>query len=96
MNYVILSMIIFSIGIYGLLTKRDFIKVIVSVELIAGAASMDFVLLSTEVNKEIGQAFKILALSVDTCVSGVILALLIAIYKKWGTVDVRDISPPKE
>ncbi len=96
MNYVILSVIIFAIGIYGLLTKRDLIKVLISIELIAGAASMDFVLLSTEMNVELGQVFKILALSVDACVSGVILLLLIAIHQKWGEVDVRDISRPRE
>jgi NADH:ubiquinone oxidoreductase subunit K len=38
----------------------------------------------------------ILALSVDTCVNGVLLALLIGVHKKWGTTDVRDISKSEE
>jgi NADH:ubiquinone oxidoreductase subunit K len=89
-------MTLLAIGIYCLLTKRDLIKIVVSSELIAIASSMNFILLASQANRELAQVLMILALSVDTCVNGVLLALLIGVHKKWGTTDVRDISKSEE
>jgi NADH:ubiquinone oxidoreductase subunit K len=91
MNYVALSLILLAIGIYGLLTKRHLLKVFVSVELIATAATMNFVMLVPSLGKGLGEAFLILAFSTDTCVSGVILALLVIVHKKYGTSDIGDL-----
>jgi NADH:ubiquinone oxidoreductase subunit K len=91
-NYVILSMTLLAIGIYGLLTRHHLLKVLMSIELIATAASMNFVLLASSVNKAMGQAFLILAFSTDTCVTGIVLALLIIVSKKYGTSDIRKLA----
>ena len=91
MDYVILSLVLLSIGIYGLLTKRHLLKVFVSVELIATAATLNFVMLVPSLGKGLGEAFLILAFSTDTCVSGVILGLLVVVHKKYGTSDVGDL-----
>ena len=91
MDYIILSLILLSIGIYGLLTKRDLLKVFISVELIATAATLNFVMLVPSLGKGLGEAFLILAFSTDTCVSGVILALLVVVHKKYGTSDIGDL-----
>jgi len=80
------------IGIYGLLTKQRLLKILISIELIATAASMNFVLLASSLNKTMGQAFLILAFSTDTCVTGIVLALLILISKKYGTADIRKLA----
>ena len=91
-NYVILSMTLLAIGIYGLLTKHHLLKVLISIELIANAASMNFVLLAASLNKAMGEAFLILAFSTDTCVTGIVLALLITVSKKYGTSDIRKLA----
>ncbi len=91
MDYVVLSMTLLAIGIYGLLTKRHLLKVLISVELIATAASMNFVLLASSLNKALGEAFLILAFSTDTCVTAIILALLVIASKKYGTCDIRKL-----
>jgi NADH-quinone oxidoreductase subunit K len=88
MDFVILSFIMLAIGIYGLLTKRHLLKVFVSVELIATAATLNFVMLASSLGKGLGEAFLILAFSTDTAVSAVILALLVVVHKKYGTSDV--------
>ncbi|MDH5783437.1 MAG: NADH-quinone oxidoreductase subunit K [Candidatus Bathyarchaeota archaeon] len=92
MDYVILSMTLLAIGIYGLLTKRHLLKVLVSVELIATAASMNFVLLASSLNKALGEAFLILAFSTDTCVTAIVLGLLVIASKKYGTCDIRKLA----
>jgi NADH:ubiquinone oxidoreductase subunit K len=91
MDYVILSLILLAIGIYGLLTKRHLLKVFVSVELIATAATLNFVMLASSVGKGLGEAFLILAFSTDTCVSAVILALLVVVHRKYGTSDIGEL-----
>jgi NADH:ubiquinone oxidoreductase subunit K len=91
-NYLILSMTLLIIGIYGLLTKQRLLKILISIELIATAASMNFVLLASSLDKAMGQAFLILAFSTDTCVTGIVLALLIIISKKYGTADIRKLA----
>ena len=96
MDYVILSLILLSIGIYGLLTKRHLLKVFISVELIATAATLNFVMLVPALSKGLGEAFLILAFSTDTCVSGVILALLVVVHKKYGTSDIGDLVKIEE
>jgi NADH:ubiquinone oxidoreductase subunit K len=89
MDFVILSLVMLSIGIYGLLTNRQLLKVFISVELIATAATLNFVMLVT--GQGLGQAFLVLAFSTDTAVSGVILALLVIVSKKYGTSDIGKI-----
>ncbi|MCW4005840.1 MAG: NADH-quinone oxidoreductase subunit K [Candidatus Bathyarchaeota archaeon] len=95
MDFVILSMIMLAIGIYGLLTKRHLLKVFMSIELIATGATLNFVMLASSMSKDIGQAFLILAFSTDTAVSAVILALLVVVSKKYGTSDISKIVPPE-
>ena len=91
MDFVILSLVMLSIGIYGLLTKRHLLKVFISIELIATGATLNFVTLASAMGKGLGEAFLVLAFSTDTAVSAVILALLVIISKKYGTRDISDL-----
>lgn len=91
MDFVILSLVMLSIGIYGLLTNRHLLKVFISIELIATAATLNFVMLSSAMGIGLGQAFLVLAFSTDTAVSAVILALLVIVSKKYGTTDISQI-----
>lgn len=91
MDFVILSLIMLAIGIYGLLTKRHLLKVFVSVELIATAATLNFVMLASPAGKAVGEAFLVLAFSTDTAVSAVILALFVIVHKKYGISDVSEL-----
>ncbi len=79
------------IGIYGLLTKRDLLKVFISVELIALGATLNFVLLASSMGLGLGETFLVLAFSTDTAVSGVILALLVIVSRKYGTRDIGEL-----
>lgn len=91
MDFVILSLALLAIGVYGLLTKRDLLKVFISVELIATAGTLNFVMLASQAGKAIGEAFLVLAFSTDTAVSAVILALLVIVHKKYGISDIGEL-----
>ena len=96
MDFVILSLVMLGFGIYGLLTNRQLLKVFISVELIATAATLNFVMLASSMNQGLGQAFLILAFSTDTAVSAVILALLVVVSKKYGTSNLAEIIKMQE
>ena len=96
MDYIILSVTILAIGIVGLVTKHDLIKMLIAIEMITAAATMNFVVFGSLMNDSLGQAFSILALSVDACVTAVALALAITIFKKLNIRDVRDLSEQNE
>ena len=91
MDFVILSLVLLAIGVYGLLTKRHLLKIFVSVELIATAATLNFVMLASSAGIGIGEAFLVLAFSTDTAVSAVILALLVIVHKKYGVSDIGEL-----
>jgi len=78
MDYVILSIVILGIGVYGLLTNRQLIKVFISIELIAVGATLNFVMLTSTAGQGLGQAF-------------LILALLVIVSKKYGTSNINKI-----
>jgi NADH:ubiquinone oxidoreductase subunit K len=90
-DFVILSIVLLAIGVYGLLTQHHLLKVFISIELVATAATINFVMLASSASRGVGEAFLILAFSTDTCVSAVILALLVIVTKKYGTSDISKI-----
>jgi NADH:ubiquinone oxidoreductase subunit K len=96
MDYIILSVTILAIGIIGLVAKHDLIKMLIAVEMITAAATMNFVVFSSFMQDSLGQAFSIVILSVDASVTAVALALAVAIYRKLKISDVRDLSELNE
>jgi NADH-quinone oxidoreductase subunit K len=78
-----------SIGIYGLLTNRNLIKVFIALELIAIAATLNFIMFA--LGQPIGEALMIIAFATDTAVSAVILAVLVILSRKYGISDISKI-----
>jgi len=94
-EYIILSMLLLAIGIYGLLTKRNLLKMLVSIEIIAAAASMNFVVFASVAGDTLGQAFLMLALSVDTAMTAIVIALVLVAYRELRVLDIWDLSKLK-
>ncbi|MFX1318179.1 MAG: NADH-quinone oxidoreductase subunit NuoK [Promethearchaeota archaeon] len=92
MDYLILSVVLMGIGIYGLLSKYQFLKTVISIELITNAATMNFVLFASSILKPLGEAIFILAFSTDACISAIVLVLLVSISRKYGTCDIRELA----
>lgn len=96
MFYIGLSFAVLAIGIYGLITRESLIKILISIELIASAATINFVVFSSMSQDPLGEAFMILAMTVDTSLTGVGLALAMAIRRRIGTGSVRDLVELRE
>jgi len=91
LEHIVLSLTLLMIGMYGLITKRDLLKTLISIELIAAAASMNFVMFSSIVGDQLGQAFFILMLSVDTSMTAIVIALVLVSYRELKVSDAMEL-----
>lgn len=92
-----LAAFLFCIGLYGALTKRNLIIVLVSVELMLNAANINLVVFSRlgiAPNLD-GQVFSLFAITVAAAELGVGLALLLAIFRLRKTSEVKDLNTLK-
>ena len=92
--FLIISAILFGIGIYGVLTKRHLIHVLLSVELILNAVLINLVAFSsfTTPDKITGQMFAVFVIVVAACEVGVGLAIILSVYRKKRTVDINNVN----
>ena len=86
-----LSAALFSIGVVGVLTRRNAIIVFMCVELMLNAVNLSFVALS-RVYGATGQVFVIFVMTVAAAEAAVGLAIIIAMFRHKQTVDLKNIN----
>ena len=89
-SYLVLAAILFCIGLYGVLTKRNAVIVLLSIELMLSAANINFVAFSKYglYANVTGQVFSLFAIAVAAAEAAVGIAILIALYRRRGTVEM--------
>ena len=90
--YVILSSILFTIGAVGVLIRRNLIILLLSIELMFNAASINFVAFSHYFLDVSGQVFVVFVLTIAAAEVAVGLAIVIALYRSRGTVNVEEFN----
>ena len=87
-HYFVLSAMLFVIGAYGIIARRNLIVVLMSLELMLNSANLAFVAFSRAYNDMTGQVFMIMSITVAATEVAVGLALVVAVYAHRGTLDV--------
>ena len=82
----LLSHALFSLGIYGILTRRNAIGLLLSIELILNAAALNFVLFGRAFGQVQGQAFALFIIALAGCEAVVGLAIIINLSRSAQTV----------
>ena len=90
--YVILSTLLFTIGVVGVLIRRNLIIILLSIELMFNAANINFVAASHYFQAIAGQVFVFFVLTVAAAEVAIGLAIIIALYRNRSTINVEDIS----
>jgi NADH:ubiquinone oxidoreductase subunit K len=93
--YVLLSAALFSLGIYGVLTRRNAIGLLLSVELMANAVNINLVAFSRHHGGAAGQVFALFAIALTVAEVVVGLALVILLYRSQKDVAVDAASALK-
>jgi NADH-quinone oxidoreductase subunit K len=95
-NYVVgLSAILFTLGVLGVLIRRNAILVFMSVELMLNSANLAFIAYARQAQAMSGQVFVFFVIAVAAAEVAVGLALIVTIFKTKRTVDVDQISALK-
>ncbi len=93
-HYLVLAALLFCIGLYGIITSRNAVRVLMSIELAFAGVSINLVALSNYVTPAAltGQIFTIFIMTVSAAEAGVALAIIFNIYKNFKTVDMDKIN----
>lgn len=96
-TYLLLALMLFSLGLYGALTKRNAVAVLFSIELMLNAVNINLVAFAKYgVNPNItGQVFSLFSITVAAAEVAVGLAILIALYRNRATVNVDEYDTMK-
>lgn len=92
-HFLLISAVLFSLGIYAVLTRRNAIMVLMGIELILNSANINFLAFSRFGNMNIeGQMAAIFVIILAAAEAAIALAIVLNIYKRFHSVNVDEIS----
>jgi NADH-quinone oxidoreductase subunit K len=90
--YILLSAVLFSIGVLGVLVRRNPLVIFMSIELMLNAANLAFVAFARTFNDLSGQIFVFFVIAVAAAEVAVGLALIVSIFKSRHSINVDEMS----
>ena len=91
-HYVLLSAVIFAIGLFGVVTRKNAVIVLMGLELMLNGANLAFVAFSRHHGNLQGQVFTFFVIAVAAAEAAVALAILIALFRLKGSVTLDDAT----
>jgi len=92
-----LSAFLFSVGVYGVLARKNVLVVLMSLELMLNAVNLALVAfgrayaLTNPESAHTGQVFALMVIAVAAAEAAIGLAIVLLIWRRWQTIDVRDL-----
>ena len=90
--FLVLSTLLFSIGVYGVLARQNAVLVLLSIELMLNAVNINLIAFSALITDIAGQIFALFVIAVAAAEVGVGLAIVILIFRNRQSVDVDEMS----
>lgn len=96
--FLIVSLIMFFAGIYGFFTRKNMIMMLISIELILNSVDMNFAVFNRYLypGEMEGLFFALFAIAVSACETAVAIAIVINVYRRFGSAEVNNIQQMKE
>jgi NADH-quinone oxidoreductase subunit K len=91
-HVLVVSLLLFAIGIVGVLTRRNAIIILMSIELIMNAANLNLVAFSRQLNQINGQVFGVFTIAIAAGEVAVGLAVVLAMYRNRDSIHVDDVQ----
>jgi len=89
-DFVIVSIALLGIGIYGLSVKRNAIRMLFAIEIIINAANLNLVAFARFIPNSAGQTLALFSISIAAAEVAVGLALIIVAYRMYQNIDIAD------
>ena len=91
-NFLLLGAVLFSIGVFGVIARRNAVMVLMSIELILNAVNINLIALSSQLQNLAGQVFVVFVIAVAAAEAAVGLGVVIAFYRNKETVNIDEMS----
>jgi NADH:ubiquinone oxidoreductase subunit K len=95
--FLILATVMFFAGVYGFLTRRNLITILMSVELILNSVNINFMAFNRYLypHKLEGMFFSLFIIAVAASEAAVAIAIIINIYRRFASINVEDVNEMK-
>ena len=96
-SFLVISTLMFFIGIYGFLTRRNLITMLMSIELILNSVNINFVVFNRFLypNQLQGHFFSLIVIAVAASEAAVAIAIILNIYRNFKSIDVENLDQMK-
>jgi NADH-quinone oxidoreductase subunit K len=91
-HVILLSALLFAIGVIGVVTRRNLIVILMSIELMLNAVNLAFVAFARQWGDTVGHVFVLMVIVVAAAEVTVGLGIVIALFRNRETVNVEDVS----
>ena len=91
-HYLVLSASLLLIGTIGVLTRRNIVIILMSIELILNAVNINLIAFSAQLHDAIGQVFAIFVIAVAAAEAAVGLGIILAFYRNKETVNIDEMN----
>lgn len=93
--YLILSAVLFTLGVAGFLFRRNIITVFMSIELMLNAVNLTFIAFSNYLKQVDGQIFTFFVMVVAAAEAAVGLAIILTVFKNRATLEIDEVASMK-
>ena len=90
-RYLLLSALLFALGLFGVVTRRNAIGMLMGIELMLNAANINFVAFSRTVGGLDGQIFALIVIALAASEAAVGLAIILRLYRNLHTVNAAEV-----
>ena len=94
-NFLLLSAVLFSIGVFGVIARRNAVMVLMSVELVLNSVNLNLVAFSLMNDTIDGQVFALFVIAVAAAEVGVGLAFVLLVYRNRRSISLDALSEMK-
>jgi NADH:ubiquinone oxidoreductase subunit K len=94
-NFLLLSAVLFSIGVFGVIARRNAVMVLMSVELVLNSVNLNLVAFSLMNDTVDGQVFALFVIAVAAAEVGVGLAFVLLVYRNRRSIALDELSEMK-
>lgn len=95
--YLVPSVLMFVCGVYGFITRKNLIAILISLELMLNSADLNFVIFNRFLfpGSMEGMVFTLFAIAIAAAETALAIAIIINIYRSIGGTDIREINKMK-
>jgi NADH-quinone oxidoreductase subunit K len=94
-HYLMVSLVLFTLGVIGMVVRRNFITVLMCVELILNAANINFIAFSRQLGQLTGQVFAVFVITIAAAEAAIGLGIIVALVRLKQTVNLDRVSVMK-